>query len=372
MDLSRHPAQIVRVGLLVAVGFALTTGVAGALSPGGFRPRSDRAGADPARQLHHLAVTYLPPLQEPAPPATNEDKARIELGRRLFFEPALSVNRSLSCNTCHPLDQFGSGVGAANGAVGKGCNMCHMMDRFGMDGKRTSPGHDGRSGRRNSPSVYNAALHVAQFWDGRAASLEEQAGMSIINPEEMGMPDRVAVEARLREAGTYGDLFGAAFPGGGPVITFENATRAIAAFERTLVTPSRYDRYAAGDLGALTPTELRGLSNFLELGCSPCHSGDSAGGKMYEPFGIFARYWELTGSPVPDEGRGAVTGKPADRHYFKVPSLRNVARTAPYFHDGSVDRLEDAVRIMGRAQLGLILTDTQVGEIVAFLRTLGG
>ncbi len=241
-----------------------------------------------------------------------------------------------------------------------------------MDGKRTSPGHDGRSGGRNTPSVNNAALHVAQFWDGRAATLEEQAGMSILDPLEMGMPDRAAVEARLREAGTYGDLFGAAFPGEAAGMTFANATRAIAAFEATLITPSRYDRYAAGDLNALTDIELRGLSNFLELGCIPCHSGDSAGGKMYEPFGIFARYWELTGSPAPDEGRERATGKPADRHYFKVPSLRNVARTAPYFHDGSVEKLEDAVRIMGRAQLGLMLTDEQVGELVAFLKTLGG
>ena len=372
MGLSRHPSQVGRRWIVAAMAFALALGAAAALAPGGFRPRLDRAGDDPARQLHRLALTYLPPVQIPAPPSTTEHKARIELGRRLYFEPALSVNRSVSCNTCHPLDHFGAGVGDVNGAVGDGCNVCHLMDQFGMDGKPTSPGHDGRSGGRNTPSVYNAALHVAQFWDGRAATLEEQAGMSILDPLEMGMPDRAAVEERLREAGTYADLFAAAFPGADAGMTFSNATRAIAAFEATLITPSRFDRYAAGDLDALTPTELRGLSNFLELGCIPCHSGDSAGGKMYEPFGIFARYWDLTGSPVPDEGRARATGRASDRHYFKVPSLRNVARTAPYFHDGSVEKLDDAVRIMGRAQLGVILTDGQVEDLVAFLKTLGG
>lgn len=313
-------------------------------------PATPRAGP-PARagaELHRFAVTYLPPLPPAPRPNGPAEEARLALGKRLYLDDNLSVNRSIRCATCHPLNLGGA------------------------DGKRVSPGPNGGMGRRNSPTVFHAALQVAQFWDGRAATVEEQAAGPFLNAVEMGFADAAAVEERLREAEDYADAFAAAFPGEQPALSFTNATRAIGFFVRSLHAPARYDRYAAGDPDALTAREKNGLSLFLNLGCIPCHAGEAAGGEMFQKFGIFARYWELTGSTKVDEGRFEVTGRAEDRHVFKVPALRNVAITAPYFHDGSVERLEDAVRIMGRAQLGVDLTPAEIGDITAFLHTLTG
>jgi len=267
---------------------------------------------------------------------------KIELGRLLYYDPRLSKNHDISCNSCHDL---------AN---------------FGVDGKPTSPGHKGQLGDRNSPTVYNAALHFAQFWDGRAEDVEEQAMGPMQNPVEMAMPGGDAVVTVLKSIPGYAPLFAEAFPGEADPITFENAARAIAAFERGLITSDKFDAYLAGDDDALGQRELAGLQEFLDVGCITCHMGPTLGGTMYQKLGLVQPY--ETGDP----GRFDVTGQETDRQVFKVPSLRNVSGTAPYFHDGSVATLPEAIRLMGRHQLGRELTDTQVMRIEAFLYSLAG
>lgn len=290
---------------------------------------------------------------EPVPPPVDLGadptlQARVGLGQRLYFDPRLSKQGNVSCNSCHALD------------------------RFGVDNLPTSPGDDGLHGARNSPSVYNAALHVAQFWDGRAGDVEEQAGMPILNPVEMAIPDEGYLVGRLLEIPGYEDLFARSFPEEFEPLTYRNIGRAIGAFERTLVTPSRFDGYLQGDRETLTPHEKVGLQTFLDMGCTSCHNGVAAGAQAFRRFGLGTPYWELTGSEAHDAGRYNVTGDEADRFVFKVASLRNVAETGPYFHDGSVAELEDAIRIMARAQIGMELEPEQVDAIDAFLRTLTG
>jgi cytochrome c peroxidase len=268
--------------------------------------------------------------------------AVITLGRALYFDPRLSVNDTISCNSCHDLA------------------------RHGVDGEPTSPGHAGERGGRNSPTTLNAALHVAQFWDGRAADVEEQAKGPVLNPVEMGMPDAAAVEAKLRGITGYPELFAAAFPGQAEPVTFDNAAVAIAAFERGLVTPSVFDRWLEGDPTALTDAQSDGLAAFMDTGCTTCHNGPGVGGSGFFKLGLVNPY-ETT-----DVGRFQVTHAEADRQVFKVPSLRNVTRTAPYFHDGSVATLDDAVGKMAHHQLGKDLSDADVARLIAFLGALEG
>jgi cytochrome c peroxidase len=270
------------------------------------------------------------------------DAARVELGRVLYFDPRLSKNHDVSCNSCH------------------------MLDKYGVDGKPTSPGHKGQLGGRNSPTVYNAALHTAQFWDGRAVDVEEQAKGPVLNPVEMAMPSEAAVVAVLRSIPGYAPLFETAFPEAAEPITYDNMAVAIGAFERTLVTPSAWDRYLAGDGAALTEAEVAGAKRFVSTGCVTCHMGATLGGTQYQRLGLVVPY------ETEDVGRKAVTGSDADLHVFKVPSLRNIARTGPYFHDGKVDSLPKAVRLMGKHQLGKDLTDGEVQEIATFLEALTG
>lgn len=269
--------------------------------------------------------------------------AKVALGRVLYFEPRLSLSQEISCNSCHDLA------------------------KFGVDNEATSPGHKGQRGGRNSPTVYNAAGHMAQFWDGRAATVEDQAKGPILNPIEMAMPDAPAVIKVLKSIPGYEPLFKAAFPDDKDPITYDNLAKAIGAFERQLTTPSRWDKYLAGDEGALTDLEKAGFAKFAKLGCPTCHNGSNVGGHLYQKLGLV--------NPWPDQadlGRYDITKNDSDKMFFRVPTLRNVDRTGPYFHKGQLATLEEVVRKMAWHQLGQELKDQDVTELVAYLKALTG
>lgn len=277
--------------------------------------------------------------------------AQVKLGHALFFDPRLSRGGTASCNTCHNLASYG------------------------VDNMSFSQGHKGQFGGRNAPTVLNSSLFIAQFWDGRAKDVEEQAGGPMLNPLEMAMPSEASVEKVLRSIPDYAPMFDAAYPKAkkGSNITFKNATDAIGAFERTLLTPSRFDKYLAGDINALTPPERAGLKKFMDTGCIACHSGVGLGGDQFQKFGLVkGPYWQFTGSKKPDEGRFEVTQAESDQFVFRVPGLRNIARTYPYFHDGSVWSLAKAVDIMAEAQLGQKLPAKDIDSMVTFLNALTG
>jgi cytochrome c peroxidase len=269
--------------------------------------------------------------------------ARIELGRLLFHEPRLSKGQDISCNSCHELQ------------------------RYGVDGQKTSQGHRAQRGQRNAPTVFHAAGHFEQFWDGRAVDVEAQALGPILNPVEMAAPSPAYVVDVLQSIPGYVQGFALAFPHEPQPISLGNVGKAIGAFERQLTTRSRWDDYLEGEAAALTAPELAGLKLFTNLGCMVCHTGEFLGGSMYEKVGAV--------EPWPnqqDQGRYAVTRLDGDRMLFKVPTLRNVGETAPYFHDGTSDSLEQAVRMMGTHQLGLTLEPPEVAAIAAWLRSLTG
>lgn len=280
---------------------------------------------------------------------TSKDHADlVALGKKLFYDNRLSGNGTQSCNSCHSLSTYG------------------------VDNKTLSKGADGRLHSRNTPSVLNASLHFSLFWDGRAMSLEEQAEGPILNPHEMGMSSREDLESRLSRDPEYIALFRRAFPADREPLTFDNLSKAIGAFERTLLTPSRFDQFLLGEENALNEQEKRGLSLFVDLSCIKCHSGNTLGGNIFQKFGLVRDYWEYTHSKTLDEGLFLRTKNPADKYVFKVPSLRNVAKTAPYFHDGNVETLEQAIAIMAKAQLGMELSSLEVDDIKAFLEALTG
>jgi len=268
---------------------------------------------------------------------------KIALGRMLYFDKRLSRNQDVACNSCHHLDAYG------------------------VDGASTSSGDKGQHGGRNSPTVYNAAGYLAQFWDGRAKDVEEQAKGPILNPIEMAMPSPAAVIQRLKAIPGYLTAFDAAFPGEKEALSYDNVGRAIGAFERGLTTPARWDKFLNGDKNALTASEVEGLKTFTNVGCMVCHTGEFLGGSSYQRAGAVEPWPNQT-----DQGRAAVTKIQADSMMFKVPSLRNIAKTAPYFHDGSAKTLDDAVRLMGKHQLGLELSSEEVGSIVSWLGSLTG
>lgn len=275
---------------------------------------------------------------------------KIKLGKKLYFETRLSKDNTISCNSCHNLE---------NGT--------------GIDNLPVSPGNDkGTFGGRNSPTTLNAALHIAQFWDGREPDVEAQAGGPILNPVEMAMPSEEFVVERLSKIEEYVALFKDAFPENEEAISYQNIQNAIGAFERTLITPSKLDEFIAGDNEALSAAEQKGLETFVAVGCVSCHSGNALGGNMYQKFGVFGDYWEYTKSKKIDEGRFEATQNEADKYFFKTPSLRNVAKTHPYFHDGSVEKLEDAISIMAKSQLNKELTEEEVNDITTFLKALSG
>lgn len=250
------------------------------------------------------------------------------------------------------------------------CNSCHNLATFGVDNLPTSKGDAGGFGNRNSPTVFNAALHSFQFWDGRAKDVEEQAGGPILNPVEMAIPSKEFLIAKLKGVKEYQALFKAAFPEDKDPLSYNNVQNAIAAFERTLVTPSPFDNYLKGDVNALTPEQRDGLKQFIDIGCIQCHTGVALGGAMFQKFGVYADYRTACNSKVNDTGKMMVSKQESDKDMFKVPSLRNVAKTHPYFHDGSIGDLTQAVKVMGKLQLNKDLSDAQLGSIVTFLNSL--
>lgn len=294
-----------------------------------------------------LSDSYLAmftPLPTEAPSAGNElTDAKINLGRMLYYETRISKNGKMSCNTCH------------------------VLEKYGQDNLPFSPGHEGKLGGRSSPTVYNAALHVAQFWDGRAPTVEEQAKGPVLNPVEMGMPSADHVVDVLKSIPGYEAAFKAAFPGEENPISYDNFGKAVGAFERRLVTPSRWDEYLKGRKEALTATEQAGYETFAKVGCVTCHNGPAIGGAMYHKLGLAKAWPELK-----DLGRYEATKVDSDKHFFKVASLRNVTETGPYLHDGSVETLEEMVKMMAEHQLGKTLTDAETASIVSFLKCLTG
>lgn len=295
-----------------------------------------------AAALAEKANGIFKPLPDFMPKGEKPDQALIDLGRQLYYDERISLGQDISCNSCH------------------------QLDKFGVDGEPTSPGHKGQRGGRNSPTTYNAALHIAQFWDGRAADVEAQALGPVLNPIEMAMGSEADVVAKLKAVPGYVDAFKAAFPGDADPITYAHFGDAVGAFERGLVTPSPFDKFLQGDHAALTTQQMKGLQTYMEVGCTTCHNGVAVGGAGYFKLGLVKPY------ETKDIGKMEVTGNEADKYVFKVPSLRNITKTGPYFHDGSIGSLDEAVKLMGTHQLGRDLTDTQVKEIIAFLDALTG
>ncbi|MFC2125391.1 cytochrome c peroxidase [Bacteroidota bacterium] len=281
----------------------------------------------------------------PENPATD---AKVKLGKILYFDNRLSKDQTQSCNTCHDLSTYG------------------------VDNEPTSDGDDGSIGTRNSPTVLNVALHTTQFWDGRAKDVEEQAGMPITNPVEMNIPSEEFLEKRLSEVEMYQKLFKEAFPEDANPITYDNLEKAIGAFERTLLVPSKWDNYLAGEKNALTLDEKKGLKTFIDAGCVTCHTGSIMGGNMFQKFGVYGNYWDLTKSAVIDSGRYVETKIDADLFMFKVPSLRNITKTGPYFHDGSITSLKETIKIIAKTNLNKDLTDEEIASVAVFLEVLTG
>ena len=294
-------------------------------------------------EVNRAMLGLFQPLPEVAEnPENPVTDAKVDLGRKLYYETRLSKNRSVSCNTCHDLASFGD------------------------DGLKVSKGIHEQEGGRSAPTVYNAAIHVAQFWDGRAKDVEEQAIGPVTNPIEMGMPDPDYVLRVLNSIPGYVEAFEKAFPDEEEPLTYENIGNAIGAFERKLMTPSRFDDFLEGDETALTDAEKHGLNLFLTTGCATCHNGAGVGGHMYQKLGL-VKEW-----PTEDLGRYEVTKNEAEKYFFKVPSLRNITETGPYLHDGSVESLNEMTAKMAEYQLGRELSDEEVDSIVTFLGALKG
>ncbi|MBU3889508.1 c-type cytochrome [Methylosinus sporium] len=298
------------------------------------------AGADAA--LLSDAKRIFAPL--PAAPSAKTDQA--ELGRRLFFETRVSADGNVSCS------------------------HCHLPDKQGSDGLPKSFGVFGKINPRNAPTIFNAALQFKAHWRGDRETIEEQAEKSPTGAVSFGNPDFATVIAKLKSIPGYTEAFAKAFPGEADPVTQKNWGKALGVYERTLPQPTRFDAFLNGDAKALTPAEQAGLRKFIDIGCVGCHDGVGIGGDKFAKFGVVEDYWKETGSKDPDKGRADVTKNDADFYVFKVPSLRNVAKTGPYFHDGSVAELPQAVRVMAKVQLGADLSDKDVAAITAFLGAL--
>ncbi|MGB5683840.1 MAG: cytochrome-c peroxidase, partial [Polyangiales bacterium] len=282
----------------------------------------------------------------PLPDSADVDMDKVLLGRSLYFDTALSGDGTVSCATCH------------------------MLEHGGAEPRKTSTGIGGQIGPINSPTVLNSSYNFVQFWDGRAKDLQEQAAGPVENPSEMGSKWDDVVK-RLAKNEKYAATFGKLYEDG---ITKANTTDAIAEYEKSLITPSRFDAYLKGDDSAITDAEKKGYATFKEVGCTACHSGINVGGAMFQKMGLVKDYFADRGTPITDAdlGRYNVTKQDYDKYFFKVPTLRNVELTSPYLHDGSQATLEDTVRVMGTYQLGRELSDAQVNSIVTFLKSLTG
>ena len=295
------------------------------------------------------------PEVAPAPADNPTTDAKVELGKMLYMDPRFSLTGTVSCNSCHNVMEGGD------------------------DSRSVSMGVHGKTGGRNAPTVWNSAFHSVQFWDGRARLLEDQAKGPVTNPVEMGMSEIEHAMDRVRAISGYKPYFEKAF--GKDSMTVDNAAKAVAAFERTLITPnSPYDKYVKGDKEAMTAQQVRGMETFASTGCASCHSGAAFNGpKMEYGQGFYAKFPTFTDNEYnekyklsADKGRETATGNAADAHMYRVQTLRNITDTAPYFHNGSVNDLSEAVRVMAKSQLNKDLSDNEVEDIVAFLGALTG
>jgi cytochrome c peroxidase len=327
----RYKNFMIPVAILLLVGFLSGCGQKGAVS-------TSPPAIDPAKLSQFEPVPEV--MQSSANPVTEE---KVALGRMLFYEARLSKSQQISCNSCHELS------------------------KFGVDGQPTSDGHKGQKGDRNAPTVYNAAGHLAQFWDGRAGDVEEQAKGPVMNPVEMAMPSEKVIVAVLNSMPEYVEAFKRAFPDDKDPVTYDNMGKAIGAFERKLATPSRWDKFLRGDQTAVTAEEKAGFDTYFEAGCQTCHAGKYIGGNLYQRLGVFKPWPDAT-----DPGRQKVTRNDADRLVFKVPSLRNIEKTGPYYHSGKVTTLQEAVSTMAEYQLGKALSPAQVDSIIVWLKSLTG
>ena len=295
-------------------------------------------------QVNAEALQMFAPLpavmSSPDNPVTD---AKVTLGRILYYDTRLSADQKISCNTCHPLDAYGA------------------------ESESVSTGHKNQKGSRNASTVYNAAGHFVQFWDGRAPNVEEQAKGPITNPVEMAMPSSAVAVQVIKSMPEYVKLFQTAFPNDKDPVTFNNMAMAIGAFERGLVTPSRWDAFVEGDRFALTDAEKSGFNTFASVGCQWCHYGPYVGGSVYQKLGVVKPWPNQT-----DQGRYQLTKDEMDKMVFKVPSLRNIKKTGPYFHDGSVPTLDQAIRNMAVHQRGVTLTNAQLKSIETWMESLTG
>ncbi|WP_077339080.1 cytochrome-c peroxidase [Pseudocolwellia agarivorans] len=292
--------------------------------------------------INPVSLSFFAPLPKVMQGSETDTTQQINLGKKLYFEAALSVNQTQSCNSCHNLINNASGV----------------------DNLIVPIGALGKFGTRNSPSTWNAGMQVAQFWDGRAKTLEQQVKFPLFNPKEMAMPSEKEVSSRLSNKG-YLTEFKQAFPLETTPINIKNISKTLAAFQRTLITKDRFDEYLLGDKKAITTEEKSGLTTFIEKGCVACHNGPLLGGQLFMKMGIVHPYPNKI-----DKGVGAITDKAGDNYFFKVPSLRNILNTAPYFHDGAATTVEQAIEDTGWHQLGIKLNKDEINEIKTFFNTL--
>jgi cytochrome c peroxidase len=306
-----------------------------------------RDDVDAARLLEEAQGFFRPLPKDMATADFPATPARVRLGRSLFFDPRISVDGTVSCS------------------------RCHLSALFATDGLPKSVGAHDQPLPRNAPTVLNAGLQFKQHWDGRFANVEEQAKRSLLGPG-FANPDYPTAMARVKAIPGYAAMFREAFPGEADPVSEDNWGKAIGAYERTLVSPSRFDDYLGGKSDALSVAEREGLRTFIDTGCVDCHKGPGVGGLEFRKFGVTSDYWGATRSREIDKGRFGLTKDPADLYKFKVAGLRNVAMTPPYFHDGAVDSLPDAVRVMAKVQLDTDLSEPEVNEIVAFLGSLTG
>ena len=310
--------------------------------------------SEDAALLARAQQVFKPLPADAGSPERPLSKERIELGRALFFEPRLSVDNRISCATCH------------------------QPSFYGAEPLAVSMGPSGKLLPRNTPTIFNTALQFSQHYGGNRSDVEDQAVRSLTSAFAYQHKDLDAAEVKLRSLSGYRPMFEKAFPGQSEPVTVQNLGLAIGAYERVLLTPAPFDRYLNGDTGAISAQAGRGLDKFMTNGCTGCHNGVVLGGQTFQKFGITQDYWTLTGSKPNDVHKGIDKGRfqdtkdEADSFMFKVQQLRNVAVTPPYFHDGSVAKLEDAVRIMAKLQLGRDLPPVDVADIVAFLETLTG
>lgn len=311
-------------------------------------PVSAQTTGDDAQLLQNARSVFKPLPKDAATAESPITPERVELGRKLFFDPRISIDGTVSCS------------------------RCHVAALYATDGLPKAKGVFDKLNDRRAPTVFNAALQFKAHWRGDRENVEAQASAAPTGPASFGNPDNDTAMAKVKAIPGYIEFFQKAFPGESNPVTIVNWGKAIGAFERTLITPARFDEYLAGSVQALSKPERQGLRTFMDTGCGGCHNGAVLGGNMFQKFGLVEDYWKETGSKAIDRGRFDVTNNPSDMYVFKVPGLRNVAMAPPYFHDGSSKTLPEAVRIMAKVQLGKTLSVKDTDAIVTFLGSLTG